>query len=804
MAASSSSSRAPTATHVFAARVSSRRSRRRVPPWPVELVDPVDPTEPLTGASSARCRAVTTAVPNVRPGSTVTAAPGSAATSRAFDEPKRRATQSSTGSWSTPTTSMPALATSRTSSPAPAPEDRDRPAGVARAEQGKSRKMVGQQAGVGVTTVRVRAEPFHGHAQRRPAGQHPVREHRVVEPSVVDAPTRTTLDSPTLGSTTEQHHSGPPVLTGVEQAEQLVEPGAAPGEQERHAIDDRPALLAIGHGVRAVVAQRRAVHGTAEHVIRPAHAVTSQPRSRGSVPHWPDGHRPLAQGPRVRSDGAARRGHGARCPCRRVHLRQAPCAVSYGRDAVGAGCAAGHDGRHEPRVDVEKRRTGSRTVSTTTAERTTRMRPSKAGAAHGGGGGGDDWGPVEVGGRGNRGFRRSLRTVLVSLLVVVLLLVVAVGFLVTRASSSIDRVQVDGLAAIDGPTHVLVVGSDSREDLTDEEQLELTAGYTEGIRTDTIFLLSVEDGGASVLAFPRDLWVERCDGTTGRINAAYGIGGASCLVETVSDLADVPINHYLEIDFLGFRDIVDAVGGVEVCLERPIADDFAGIDLPAGCQVLQGREALGYVRVRKIDNDLERIKRQQQFVAALAKAMVAQDVTSPVNALRLSGAVGQAVTADEDLGVLDMLELARAIQGVADGALVTSTVPVEEARIDGASVLLPTPAAAAVFEATRSGSAIGAARDILRPGDVEVVVLNGAGVEGLAGTTGDALSEAGFDVVRLGNGAPPGITTVLHPSELQDEAALLAEALPVDAVVEVDEDVAQVTLVLGADYPPEG
>ena len=422
---------------------------------------------------------------------------------------------------------------------------------------------------------------------------------------------------------------------------------------------------------------------------------------------------------------------------------------------------------------------------------------------HGGAGGGGDWGPTEVGGRGNRGARRGLRTVLLALFVVVALVVVAVGFVATRAASSIDRIAVDGLAPVDGPTHVLVVGSDSREDLTDEQRLELTAGYTEGIRTDTIFLLSVEDGGASVLAFPRDLWVERCDGTTGRINAAYGIGGPSCLVDTVSELSGIAVNHYLEVDFLGFRDIVDAVGGVEVCLDRPIEDPFAGIDLPAGCQVLEGRAALGYVRVRKIDNDLERIKRQQQFVAGLARAMVRQDVTSPVNALRVSGAVGQAVTADEDLGVLDMLDLARALQGVADGALVTATVPVDETRIDGASVLVPTPAATAVFEDTRSGATLGAARDVLQPEDVQVVVLNGAGVEGLAGQTGDALGEAGFDVVDLGNGAPPGITTILHASEATEAAMLLAEALPVDAVLEVDEDASQVTLVLGADYPVE-
>jgi LCP family protein required for cell wall assembly len=131
--------------------------------------------------------------------------------------------------------------------------------------------------------------------------------------------------------------------------------------------------------------------------------------------------------------------------------------------------------------------------------------------------------------------------------------------------------------------------------------------------------MTIQGGRTALLAFPRDLLVTRCDGSTGRINVAEAIGGPSCLVQTVRELSGIDVQHYLRVTFGGFVDVVDAVGGVELCLEEPIDDRDAGIDLPAGCQVLEGPDALGYVRVRKIDDDLGRIQRQQRFLQALAR-----------------------------------------------------------------------------------------------------------------------------------------------------------------------------------------
>jgi LCP family protein required for cell wall assembly len=276
-------------------------------------------------------------------------------------------------------------------------------------------------------------------------------------------------------------------------------------------------------------------------------------------------------------------------------------------------------------------------------------------------------------------------------------------------SAQIDRSPVAGLqGAGTGPMNVLVIGSDSREGLTPEQQAELGTGFVEGDRPDTLFVMSVRGGRAALLAFPRDLWVTRCDGSSGRINSAIAVGGHDCLVQTVGQLSGLPIHRYMIVNFLGFRDIVDAVGGVEMCLDAPIQDASAAIDLPAGCQRLNGAQALGYVRVRKIDDDLERIKRQQQFLQALAGEMASPStLANPVRLLSTSGKVGAALTADEDLGMLDLARIGLGLRGLATGGAATYTVPVTPANVGGAAVLQPVESEAqALFARFRDGSVL--------------------------------------------------------------------------------------------------
>ena len=296
---------------------------------------------------------------------------------------------------------------------------------------------------------------------------------------------------------------------------------------------------------------------------------------------------------------------------------------------------------------------------------------------------------------------------------VVLLLVVAIAAPVA-ALALVPRERVDGLAAggalnVAAPLHVLITGSDSRADLSAEERIALTTGSAGGERADTIILLTVDGARAGMLSFPRDLSVERCDGSVGRINGALSIGGPSCLVETVHRLTGIRAHHHVTVTFGGFRDVVDAVGGVELCLERAIRDRSAGIDLPAGCQVLDGADALGYVRVRKIDSDFARIGRQQQFLRALAGELT--DPTLLVRPWRLVPLVvgaSRAVTVDRRLGPVDAARVAVGMRAVASGDAVTATVPADgfTSRAGAAMLRVRSAEASSIFAGFADGSAL--------------------------------------------------------------------------------------------------
>ncbi len=411
----------------------------------------------------------------------------------------------------------------------------------------------------------------------------------------------------------------------------------------------------------------------------------------------------------------------------------------------------------------------------------------------------DGWGPTVEGGRRRRRLRPG-RPVAV-LVALALLAPVALGLWADR---QIPREEVAGLASSGRPLHVLVTGSDSREGLSEDEARELTIGQDEGTeRTDTIFVMSISGSDVALLAFPRDLWVQRCDGSTGRINVAIQIGGTSCLVETVRELSGIPIAHHVGVTFGGFRDVVDAVDGVELCLPDPIADRDAGIDLPAGCQRLDGVDALGYVRVRKIDDDLQRIRRQQQFLRALAgEVATPSTVLNPLRFVRLSREIGGALTVDDRLGPISQVRLARGARGLAAGTAATHTVPSTPGTTGGGAqvLFLDEVAAGPLFTAFADGSVLDEVgeEDAIDPADVQVRVLNGAGVPGLAGQVSDVLAGRGYPVAEVGNTDGRDTTIVRHPPTEAAAARAVAADLPGDVATEAG-DVAVVTVLLGRD-----
>lgn len=223
----------------------------------------------------------------------------------------------------------------------------------------------------------------------------------------------------------------------------------------------------------------------------------------------------------------------------------------------------------------------------------------------------------------------------------------------------------------------LLVGSDSREDLTDDQKEELATGDVDGKRTDTIMLLHLPDGAVAptLVSLPRDTLVDIPGHGQQKLNAAFAFGGGRLLAQTVEQKTGLRIDRYAEIGFGGFAGVVDAIGGVDLCIEEPMNDPKAGLDLQAGCQTLDGAQALGYVRTRASANaDLDRIERQRQFLAALlAKASSPGTLLNPLRSVPLALNATRTLIVDDGC---HLWHLAAMGMGMGADDLVTTTVPI--------------------------------------------------------------------------------------------------------------------------------
>ena len=311
--------------------------------------------------------------------------------------------------------------------------------------------------------------------------------------------------------------------------------------------------------------------------------------------------------------------------------------------------------------------------------------------------------------------RSPLRWLLVGLVSVLTLSLVFAGVLVALVYSGLERVDAfpDGSRPPAAPGSTwLLVGSDSREGLTDEQRQDLSTGDVDSRLTDTIMMLTTApDGVATLISIPRDSLVTIPGYGENKINAAYSFGGPALLVETVELATGVRIDGYVEVGFDGFYSIVEAVGGVEVCLDTPIADERAGIDLPAGCQTLDGADSLGYVRSRYVDpdGDFGRVERQREFIAALADTVVSPAVLlNPVRAVPFAAAVGDALTIDDEAGPIDLTRFGLALLRATSDQGQMLTVPFGGyATTSAGSVVLWDPAEAdALWAAIRDGTRI--------------------------------------------------------------------------------------------------
>lgn len=262
-----------------------------------------------------------------------------------------------------------------------------------------------------------------------------------------------------------------------------------------------------------------------------------------------------------------------------------------------------------------------------------------------------------------------------------------------------------------GFENYLLVGSDSREGVDPNDPDFATMGSGDdvsGRRSDTlmIFHYDIATGAGALLSFPRDLWVKLGNGeNSGRINTAYQ-QGTDVLIRTMQNEFNIPIHHYLEINFQGFKGLVDAIGGVRLCTQYPSRDKHTGFYMPAGCHNLNGVRSLAFARSRffetnvdgnwKIDgsSDIGRGKRQRQFIASMLNTALTRITSNPLTAAGAFAGATQALITDANL---DLTQFAKQMKPAAKGDISRYSLAVYSDSVNGNSVLRLDKDAAAVL-----------------------------------------------------------------------------------------------------------
>jgi len=265
-----------------------------------------------------------------------------------------------------------------------------------------------------------------------------------------------------------------------------------------------------------------------------------------------------------------------------------------------------------------------------------------------------------------------------------------------------------------GSTYLLV-GSDSREGLTAQEREDLgIGGNAKGRRTDSIILVHTPSGSGKpvLISIPRDSFLPIPGERDNKVNAAFAIGGPKLLVATLEEATGLPIDGYVEIGLGGFAGVVDSLGGVEVCVKSDIKDKKADIDLKAGCQELDGKNALGYVRARYSDprGDLGRAERQRQFLGAVMKqAATPSTVLLPWRWWGFTHTATSSVIVGEDTSLLDSYRILSTMRKVSSDQALSLVVPLASTNTStsaGSSVTWDDDRAEALFSMLREGTPI--------------------------------------------------------------------------------------------------
>ncbi|MGW7351252.1 LCP family protein [Streptomyces sp. NPDC054784] len=288
-------------------------------------------------------------------------------------------------------------------------------------------------------------------------------------------------------------------------------------------------------------------------------------------------------------------------------------------------------------------------------------------------------------------WRRRIKVGLITFLVFMLVWSVGTYFWAdSKLKRDVDLSKVEDRPDGGEGTNYLIVGSDSREGMSDDEKKKLHTGSAEGKRTDSMMILHVGDNGNTMVSLPRDSWVTIPSFTgsesgkhyespgANKLNAAYAQDGPQLLVRTVEHNTGLRIDHYAEIGFGGFAKIVDALGGVEMDIPRDIKDKNSGADFKKGKQTLNGEDALAFVRNRyEAGSDLERTKNQQKFLSALAnQTATPSTVLNPFRLYPTLGSGLDTLIVDKDMSLWNLASMFWAMKGITGGDGTSMNMPI--------------------------------------------------------------------------------------------------------------------------------
>jgi LCP family protein required for cell wall assembly len=366
----------------------------------------------------------------------------------------------------------------------------------------------------------------------------------------------------------------------------------------------------------------------------------------------------------------------------------------------------------------------------------------------------------------------------------------------------------------DGVQNILILGSQTRDGQGPGFGYDPNTNLSDNL---LLVHLDATHTHATVVSIPRDTMVYEpaCKSRLGNwtapaqpqaiIDGAMNIGGPTCAVTTVEHLTHIQMDHFVEFDFNSFRTMVDTLGGVEVCLPQAVNDPWSGLHLSAGKHVITGGQALAFVRTRHgVGNgsDLGRIELQQEFFSSLIQKVESQGtLDNPVKLYDIANTATQSVTVDPGLGSISkLLSLAATLRNLHTKDVTFITMPTIVDPTDTNRLLPQEPEDDIIWRMLQTGTLWHGRLPFPPASRVDVNVLNGTGIAGLAAQTAASLRRLGFHVSQVGNAPATATTTVSYPGPAQAaDAYTLMGALPQPPAVQ-DAAAGPVTLTLGANF----